>query len=63
MKLTKPRQSATINWQNRSPARAKMLVLMKVLLAKYKYPLDKQADATERVLIQAELLADTWAKE
>ncbi|MDP3247961.1 MAG: type I restriction endonuclease subunit R [Polaromonas sp.] len=57
----KLRQSATINWQNRRPARAKMLIMVKVLLAKYKYPPDKQVDATERVLMQAELLADNWA--
>ena len=58
---TKLRQSATINWQNREPARAKMLIMVKVLLAKYKYPPDKQADATEMVIQQAELLADAWA--
>jgi len=57
----KLRESASINWQNRKPARAKMLAMVKVLLAKYKYPPDKQADATERVLTQAELLADAWA--
>ena len=30
-------------------------------LAKHKYPPDKQAEATEKVIAQAELLADTWA--
>ncbi len=35
--------------------------MVKVLLAKYKYPLDKQVDATEKVIQQAEVLADTWA--
>ena len=59
----KLRNSATINWQNRKPARAKMMALVKVLLAKYKYPPDKQVEATGKVLKQAELLADTWAKE
>ena len=59
----KLRNSATINWQNRKPARAKMMALVKVLLAKYKYPPDKQIEATDKVLTQAELLADTWAKE
>jgi type I restriction enzyme R subunit len=57
----KLRESATINWQNRKPARAKMLAMVKVLLAKYKYPPDKAPAATERVITQAELLADTWA--
>ncbi|MEO6138967.1 MAG: type I restriction endonuclease subunit R [Luteimonas sp.] len=59
----KLRKSATINWQNRSSARAKMVAMVKVLLAKYRYPPDKQPQATEKVITQAELLADTWAHE
>lgn len=57
----KLRKSATINWQNRSSARAKMVAMVKVLLAKYRYPPDKQPQATEKLITQAELLADTWA--
>ena len=57
----KLRRSATINWQNRRSSRATMLAMVKVLLLKYKYPPDKQADATEKVIAQAELLADSWA--
>lgn len=59
----KLRKSATINWQNRKSARARMMAMVKVLLAKYKYPPDKQPEATEKVIAQAELLADTWAFE
>lgn len=59
----KLRKSATINWQNRKSARAKMIAMVKVLLAKHRYPPDKQAEATEKVIEQAELLADTWAFE
>jgi type I restriction enzyme R subunit len=59
----KLRKSATINWQNRKSARARMVAMVKVLLAKHKYPPDKQADATDKVIAQAELLADTWAFE
>ena len=59
----KLRKSATINWQNRKSARARMIAMVKVLLAKHKYPPDKQAEATEKVIAQAELLADTWAFE
>jgi type I restriction enzyme R subunit len=59
----KLRKSATINWQNRKSARAKMIAMVKVLLAKHKYPPDKTAEATEKVIAQAELLADTWAFE
>jgi type I restriction enzyme R subunit len=59
----KLRRSASINWQNRSSARAKMVAMVKVLLAKYRYPPDKQMQATEKLITQAELLADTWAHE
>jgi type I restriction enzyme R subunit len=59
----KLRKSATINWQNRKSARAKMIAMVKVLLAKHKYPPDKTAEATEKVIAQAELLADAWAFE
>ena len=59
----KLRRSATINWQNRKDSRARMMAMVKVLLAKHKYPPDKQAEATEKVIAQAELLADTWADE
>jgi type I restriction enzyme, R subunit len=56
----KLRGSATINWQNRTAGRAKMMSLVKVLLVKHKYPPDRQPAALERVLAQAELLADEW---
>ena len=59
----KLRKSATINWQNRKDARARMIAMVKVLLAIHKYPPDKQAEATEKVIAQAELLADNWAFE
>ncbi|MDQ3494575.1 MAG: type I restriction endonuclease subunit R [Pseudomonadota bacterium] len=59
----KLRRSATINWQNRKSARAKMMAMVKVLLAKYRYPPDRQPYAMEKVITQAELLADTWALE
>ena len=59
----KLRKSATINWQNRKSARARMMVMVKVLLAKHRYPPDRQAEATEKVIAQAELLADAWAFE
>jgi type I restriction enzyme R subunit len=57
----KLRRSATINWQNRKDSRARMMAMIKVLLAKHKYPPDKQVEATEKVIAQAELLADAWA--
>ena len=59
----KLRKSATIDWQKRETARARMRLLVKVLLTKYKYPPDKQPDAVEKVIEQAELYADLWAVE
>ncbi|WP_031596083.1 type I restriction endonuclease subunit R [Ferrovum myxofaciens] len=59
----KLRKSATIDWQKRETARARMRLLVKVLLTKYKYPPDKQPDAVEKVIAQAELYADLWAVE
>ena len=57
----KLRKSATINWQNRKDSRAKMVAMVKVLLATHRYPPDKQPEAIEKVIAQAELLADVWA--
>lgn len=64
MELTdKLRKSATIDWQKRETARARMRLLVKVLLTKYKYPPDKQVAAVEKVIEQAELYADQWSVE
>ena len=57
----KLRKSATIDWQKRDAARARMRLLVKVLLTKAKYPPDKQPEAVEKVIEQAELYADLWA--
>ncbi len=59
----KLRKSATIDWQKRETARARMRLLVKVLLTKYKYPPDKQPEAVNMVIEQAELYADQWAVE
>ena len=59
----KLRASATIDWQKREGARARMRLLVKVLLTRYKYPPDKQPDAVSRVIEQAELYADQWGIE
>ena len=59
----KMRKSASIDWQKRQSARARMQMLIKVLLAKYRYPPDKQPEAVELVIEQAELFADEWGVE
>jgi type I restriction enzyme R subunit len=39
-----------------------MVAMVKVLLATHKYPPDKQPEAIEKVIAQAERLADSWAE-
>lgn len=50
------RNSASIDWTQRENVRAQMRVIIKRILRRYGYPPDKQAEATELVLQQAELL-------
>lgn len=57
----KLRKSASINWQNRQSSRAKMMAMIKVLLKKHRYPPDNEKAATDKIISQAELLADEWA--
>ena len=59
----KLRASATFDWQKREGARARMRLLVKVLLTRYRYPPDRQPDAVIRVIEQAELYADQWGIE
>ena len=59
MALTeKVRQSASIDWQIRKSARARLRVIVKRLLRKYGYPPDMERLAADNVLKQAEALAD-----
>ncbi len=53
-------ENATI-WTVRENVRAKMRVIIKRILRKYGYPPDKQAQATELVLAQAEVLCKDWS--
>ena len=55
------RQSTSVDWQVRDSIRAKMRLLIKRLLRKYKYPPDGQDKAVLRVIEQAEALADAWS--
>ena len=57
----KLRASTTVDWQVRESVRAKMRLLIKRLLRKYKYPPEGQDDAITLVLEQAEALADNWS--
>ena len=57
----KLRESTTVDWQVRESVRAKMRLLIKRLLRKYKYPPEGQEEAVTLVLQQAEALADAWS--
>ena len=55
------KRNATIDWNLREGARARMRVMVKRLLRKYGYPPDKQEHATQLVLAQAEVVCEEWA--
>jgi type I restriction enzyme R subunit len=57
------RKNVTIDWTQREAPRAKLRTLVKRLLRKHKYPPDKQAEAVNTVMEQAERLCETWAEE
>ncbi|GAB3757288.1 type I restriction endonuclease subunit R [Ramlibacter monticola] len=54
------RKSVTVDWAKRETVRAKLRVMVKTLLRRYKYPPDRQEEATETVLRQAESLSADW---
>jgi type I restriction enzyme R subunit len=54
------RKSVTVDWSKREAVRAKLRVMVRTLLRRYKYPPDRQAEATEVVLKQAEMLSAEW---
>jgi type I restriction enzyme R subunit len=57
----KLRQNTSVDWQVRENVRAKMRLLVKRLLRRYKYPPDGQEEAVTRVIEQAEALAQEWS--
>lgn len=54
------RRSVTVDWTKRESVRARLRVLVKTLLRRYRYPPDRQEEATETVLKQAEALSNEW---
>ena len=54
------RKNKTIDWQKRESARAKMRMLIKKLLKKYKYPPEGMDDAVQTVMTQCELWTDNY---
>ncbi|MDO8861010.1 type I restriction endonuclease subunit R [Haliea sp. E1-2-M8] len=57
----KLRQSTTVDWQVRESVRAKLRILVRRTLQRYKYPPDKAQEAIELVLQQAEVLSSQWS--
>ena len=55
------RQNVTIDWTLRENVRAQLRVLVKRILRRHGYPPDKQEQATQTVLEQAEALSEGWA--
>lgn len=54
----KLRANLTVDWQYKENVRARLRLMIRTLLKRFKYPPDQQASATELVLAQAESLAE-----
>jgi type I restriction enzyme R subunit len=55
------RQNLSVDWSERESVRAKLRLMVKRILRKYKYPPDMQDAAVELVLQQAQVLSESWA--
>ena len=54
------RANLTVDWSQRESVRAKLRLMVKRILRKYKYPPDQQDSAVELVLEQAKALGEAW---
>lgn len=57
----KLRASTTVDWQVRESVRAKLRILVRRTLQRYKYPPDQAVAAVELILQQAEVLSNSWS--
>ena len=55
------RTNLTVDWSARESVQAKLRLMVKRILRKYKYPPDQQDAAVELVLQQAKALGEAWA--
>ena len=55
------RENLTVDWSERESVRAKLRLMVKRILKKYKYPPDQAENAVELVLEQAQSLGEEWA--
>ncbi len=58
----KLRSSTSVDWHKRESVRARLRILVRRTLQKWKYPPDRQEAAVDLVLRQAELLAEAWTQ-
>jgi type I restriction enzyme R subunit len=57
----KLRKSTSVDWQVRDSVRARLRNLVRITLRRHKYPPDKQEEAINLVLQQAERLSQEWS--
>jgi type I restriction enzyme R subunit len=55
------RDNLTVDWSERESVRAKLRLMVKRILKKYKYPPDQQDGAVQLILDQAQSLGEEWA--
>ncbi|WP_374327245.1 type I restriction endonuclease subunit R [Azonexus sp.] len=54
------RQNLSVDWSERESVRARLRLMVKRILRKYKYPPDQQDAAVDLVLAQARALGEAW---
>ncbi len=57
------RDNLTVDWSERESVRAKLRLMVKRILKKYKYPPDQADAAVQLVLEQAQALGDEWTNQ
>jgi type I restriction enzyme R subunit len=57
----KLRKNVTVDWNVKESVRAKLRLIIKNILKRYKYPPDEEQKAIDLVLVQAEQFSDEWA--
>ena len=55
------RQNLSVDWSARAGVQARLRLMVKRILRKYKYPPDGQDTAVDLVLQQARALGEVWA--
>ncbi|MNQ25241.1 Type-1 restriction enzyme R protein [compost metagenome] len=54
------RANVSVDWSSRESVKAKLRILVRRILRKYKYPPDQEEEAAQLVLRQAETLCEAW---